>query len=98
MTCFVLNIHYKGSRGREVPKILKKIFFGVVSKMLFLSLDFEEPPPGHKHNAVPKGMVSSEAWSIVVKATERSEEWDPVMKSEACRPENSEYWRMRSVL
>lgn len=58
MTVFVLNIHYKGSRGRQVPKLLKKICFGFIAKLLFLSLDMDDPPPDHKHAAGTKGMVS----------------------------------------
>ncbi|XP_055893279.1 neuronal acetylcholine receptor subunit alpha-10-like isoform X2 [Biomphalaria glabrata] len=56
MTVFVLNIHYKGSRGRQVPKLLKKICFGFIAKLLFLSLDMDDPPPDHKHAAGTKGM------------------------------------------
>ncbi|CAG5123057.1 unnamed protein product, partial [Candidula unifasciata] len=55
MTVFVLNIHFKGSRGREVPRILKKIFFGVVAKLLFLNLDLEDVPTNPKKGQTPKG-------------------------------------------
>ncbi|KAK3109038.1 hypothetical protein FSP39_021646 [Pinctada imbricata] len=44
MTVFTLNIHHKGHRGRPVPPILKKIFFGVFAKILCLKIDVAEAP------------------------------------------------------
>ena len=44
MTVFTLNIHHKGARGYEVPNIFRKLFFGVVAKMLFLKLDLPSEP------------------------------------------------------
>ncbi|KAH9513382.1 hypothetical protein Btru_034781 [Bulinus truncatus] len=61
MTVFVLNIHHKGARGREVPRLLKLIFFGVISRVLFISLDLEETPPDAtdaRGNKATKGMGS----------------------------------------
>ncbi|RUS71038.1 hypothetical protein EGW08_021196, partial [Elysia chlorotica] len=55
MTVFVLNIHHKGQRGREVPRLAKKIFFGIVARMLFLTLDLDDMPPDHKQANPPKG-------------------------------------------
>lgn len=45
MTVFTLNIHHKGARGYEVPNIFRKIFFGVVAKLLCIKLDLP-PEPG----------------------------------------------------
>lgn len=45
MTVFTLNIHHKGSRGYEVPNIFRKLFFGIVAKILFIKLDLP-PEPG----------------------------------------------------
>ncbi|BFZ01344.1 hypothetical protein BsWGS_04383 [Bradybaena similaris] len=61
MTVFVLNIHHKGSRGREVPKIAKRIFFDGVARIFFITLDLdkEESPPGASKShgtKVVKGM------------------------------------------
>jgi hypothetical protein len=44
MTVFTLNIHHKGARGYEVPNILRKLFFGIVAKMLFIKLDLPSEP------------------------------------------------------
>ena len=42
MTVLTLNIHHKGMRGKEVPIIVKKICFGLLSKILCLSLELPE--------------------------------------------------------
>ncbi|KAK7486197.1 hypothetical protein BaRGS_00022520 [Batillaria attramentaria] len=48
MTVFTLNIHHKGARGHEVPGIIKKIFFGIVAKVLFIHADVDEAQPPKK--------------------------------------------------
>ena len=63
MTTFVLNIHHKGTRGRQVPQMAKKIFFNYVARCLFISLDMVETasckPPKTSANAKGvKGLVS----------------------------------------
>lgn len=54
MTVLTLNIHHKGTRGYEVPMILKKICFGVVAKVLFIKL---EVPLGTK-DSMPAAPVA----------------------------------------
>ena len=44
MTVLTLNIHHKGSRGLEVPQSVKKVFFGIFAKILFIKLDLPHPP------------------------------------------------------
>ena len=44
MTVLTLNIHHKGSRGLEVPQGVKKVFFGIFAKILFIRLDLPHPP------------------------------------------------------
>ena len=44
MTVLTLNIHHKGSRGLEVPQGVKKVFFGLFAKILFIRLDLPTPP------------------------------------------------------
>jgi hypothetical protein len=46
MTVLTLNIHHKGSRGIELPYQVKRIFFGIVAKLLFIKLDLPVTPPG----------------------------------------------------
>lgn len=46
MTVLTLNIHHKGSRGIEVPHLVKRIFFEIIAKILFIKLDLPAPPPG----------------------------------------------------
>ncbi|XP_060067252.1 neuronal acetylcholine receptor subunit alpha-10-like [Ylistrum balloti] len=36
MTVVVLNLHYKGNHGKEVPKIIRNIFFGVLGKLVLV--------------------------------------------------------------
>ncbi|KAK3788274.1 hypothetical protein RRG08_027008 [Elysia crispata] len=55
MTVFVLNIHHKGQRGREVPRLVKKIFFGIVARLMFLTLDLDDMPPDPQQGNPPKG-------------------------------------------
>ncbi|XP_005092237.1 acetylcholine receptor subunit beta [Aplysia californica] len=59
MTVFVLNIHHKGARGREVPRIAKKIFFGVVAKIMFIHLELDDPPASPKPGNGPRGLRCS---------------------------------------
>lgn len=56
MTVLTLNIHHKGSRGHEMPAIVKKIFFGIVAKVLFIHayIDSEPDPPPKKGMPVPQ--------------------------------------------
>lgn len=42
MTVLTLNIHHKGIRGREVPNIIKKIFFSVFARLLCIQLETPE--------------------------------------------------------
>ncbi|XP_069114291.1 neuronal acetylcholine receptor subunit alpha-10-like [Argopecten irradians] len=42
MTVLTLNIHHKGHRGREVPKTMKKIFFGVFAKLMCMRLEYND--------------------------------------------------------
>ncbi|XP_060066981.1 neuronal acetylcholine receptor subunit alpha-10-like [Ylistrum balloti] len=55
MNVFTLNIHHKGSRGFEVPMLLKKVCFGVFARILFIKLDLPEPPPEPGMEKVPQG-------------------------------------------
>ncbi|XP_069137242.1 neuronal acetylcholine receptor subunit alpha-9-like [Argopecten irradians] len=36
MTVIVLNLHYKGNHGKEVPKIIRQIFFGILGKLVMV--------------------------------------------------------------
>ncbi|KAL3832636.1 hypothetical protein ACJMK2_024264 [Sinanodonta woodiana] len=49
MTVLTLNIHHKGSRGYEVPAIVKKFCFGFLAKLIFIKLDLPEPPEKGMH-------------------------------------------------
>ncbi|XP_045169531.1 ligand-gated ion channel 4-like [Mercenaria mercenaria] len=53
MTVLTLNIHHKGARGIEVPHTVKKIFFGLIAKVLFIKLDLPSPPPGPGLSRIP---------------------------------------------
>ncbi|XP_022310262.2 neuronal acetylcholine receptor subunit alpha-10-like [Crassostrea virginica] len=44
LNVFTLNVHHKGLRGHKVPHCLKRVFFGIVSKMLFLKIDLPVAP------------------------------------------------------
>ncbi|ESP04297.1 hypothetical protein LOTGIDRAFT_136425 [Lottia gigantea] len=39
MTVFTLNIHHKGARGLEVPRIIKKICFGFFAKIFCMKIE-----------------------------------------------------------
>ncbi|NP_001267746.1 ligand-gated ion channel 4-like precursor [Aplysia californica] len=39
MTVFTLNIHHKGSRGKAVPMVIKKICFDFLAKMFCMKVD-----------------------------------------------------------
>ncbi|XP_050388377.1 neuronal acetylcholine receptor subunit alpha-10 [Patella vulgata] len=39
MTVFTLNIHHKGARGLEVPKLIKTICFGFFAKLFCMKID-----------------------------------------------------------
>ncbi|KAL8613097.1 hypothetical protein ACOMHN_035038 [Nucella lapillus] len=58
MTVFTLNIHHKGGRGREMPAIVKKIFFGFFAKVLFVHLDVAPNSEEQSRSPTPsrKGM------------------------------------------
>lgn len=43
LTVFTLNIHHKGLRGSPVPGWLKRFVFGVLARLLRITLD----PPDH---------------------------------------------------
>ncbi len=43
MTVLTLNIHHMGSRGEEPPKIVKKVCFGVLEKLMCLKLEHTNP-------------------------------------------------------
>jgi uncharacterized membrane protein len=45
MTVMTLNIHHKGTRGYEIPVIIKKLFFQVIAKLLFMKIDLPDMPP-----------------------------------------------------
>lgn len=53
MTVLTLNIHHKGSRGIELPYQVKRIFFGIVAKLLFIKLDLPVTPPGPGLSRIP---------------------------------------------
>ncbi|XP_033749536.1 neuronal acetylcholine receptor subunit alpha-9-like [Pecten maximus] len=38
MTVIVLNLHYKGNHGKEVPKIIRQLFFGILGKLVLVKL------------------------------------------------------------
>ncbi|XP_046325861.1 ligand-gated ion channel 4-like isoform X2 [Haliotis rufescens] len=50
MTVLTLNIHHKGARGQEIPRVVKIIFFNYLAKIMFIKIDLAEP-----HSA-PVGM------------------------------------------
>lgn len=57
MTVFVLNIHHKGTRGRQVPRFMKRIFFGIVAKVFFITLELgEDWSPSAKQSQSSKGV------------------------------------------
>ncbi|BFY98226.1 hypothetical protein BsWGS_01266 [Bradybaena similaris] len=57
MTVFVLNIHHKGTRGRQVPRFMKRIFFGIVAKVFFITLELgEDWSPSAKQSQTSKGV------------------------------------------
>ena len=66
MTVFTLNIHHKGGRGREIPPLVKKVFFGFFAKVLFIHLDFEVEPGPSK-----KGMVRVASWLSINESRNR---------------------------
>ena len=43
MTVLTLNIHHMGARGHEPPKLIKKICFGLLAKLLCLKLENTVP-------------------------------------------------------
>ncbi|CAL1537662.1 unnamed protein product [Lymnaea stagnalis] len=46
MTVFTLNIHHKGTSGKPVPNIIKRICFDLLAKMFCMKVDtWEDPPP-----------------------------------------------------
>ncbi|XP_060556811.1 ligand-gated ion channel 4-like [Ruditapes philippinarum] len=53
MTVLTLNIHHKGARGIEVPHSVKRMFFGIIAKILFIKLDLPSPPPGPGLSRIP---------------------------------------------
>lgn len=53
MTVLTLNIHHKGARGIEVPQLVKRIFFQIIAKILFIKLDLPSPPPGPGLSRIP---------------------------------------------
>lgn len=44
LNVFTLNVHHKGLRGHKVPYCLKRVFFGIIAKMLFLKIDLPVAP------------------------------------------------------
>ena len=49
MTVFTLNIHHKGGRGRQIPAVVKRVFFDFFAKLLFIHLDVvKETGPSRK--------------------------------------------------
>ncbi|XP_061186001.1 ligand-gated ion channel 4-like [Saccostrea echinata] len=44
LNVFTLNVHHKGLRGHKVPYCLKRVFFGIVARMLFLKIDLPVAP------------------------------------------------------
>ncbi|KAH3755061.1 hypothetical protein DPMN_189744 [Dreissena polymorpha] len=56
MTVLTVNIYHKGTRGIEVPVTVKRLFFGLVARILCIKLDLPSPPysgltriPSHDH-------------------------------------------------
>lgn len=39
MTVLTLNIHHKGNKGRQIPHLVRTIFFGVFAKIFCVNLD-----------------------------------------------------------
>ena len=54
LNVFTLNVHHKGLRGHKVPHCLKRVFFGIVSKMLFLKIDLPVAPEEGMVNTLTK--------------------------------------------
>ncbi|XP_050419433.1 neuronal acetylcholine receptor subunit alpha-10 isoform X2 [Patella vulgata] len=54
MTVFTLNIHHKGARGAEVPRIIKVIFFKYVARIMFIRLELPEQTPPEKGMKIPQ--------------------------------------------
>ncbi len=48
MTTLTLNIHHMGARGQEPPKIVKKICFGLLAKLMCLNFDAANPYETHQ--------------------------------------------------
>ncbi|XP_071102064.1 neuronal acetylcholine receptor subunit alpha-10-like isoform X1 [Haliotis cracherodii] len=44
MTVFTLNIHHKGTRGREVPSVIRKIAFSCLAKMFCIKVQRAKTP------------------------------------------------------
>ncbi|XP_046581855.1 neuronal acetylcholine receptor subunit alpha-7-like [Haliotis rubra] len=44
MTVFTLNIHHKGTRGREVPSVIRKIAFSCLAKMFCIKVQNSKAP------------------------------------------------------
>ncbi|CAH1788434.1 unnamed protein product [Owenia fusiformis] len=63
MTVLTLNIHHKGLRGKEVPPMMKKIFFGIIAKVLCIKLepmpDLTLPVDTVQHDFTPSGAVNN---------------------------------------
>ncbi len=42
MSVFTLNIHHKGTRGHEIPDIVKTICFKYIAKLMFIQIDLPD--------------------------------------------------------
>ncbi|XP_064614604.1 neuronal acetylcholine receptor subunit alpha-10-like [Liolophura sinensis] len=54
MTVLTLNIHHNGTRGYEVPSIVKKFCFGILAKILCIRLELPGTPPKRGMEQVPQ--------------------------------------------
>ncbi|CAG0886492.1 unnamed protein product [Cyprideis torosa] len=63
LSVVTLNLHHRGMRGREVPKIIKTLVFGYLAKLLWIRLD----PPDHVQSSPKQAskQVFQDGWPIV---------------------------------
>lgn len=68
LSVVTLNIHHRGMRGREVPRLVKRVVFSYLARLMCIRLDAPDPMGGQGHRFPPPAV----SWGLLYQCFSRT--------------------------